>query len=104
MDGMKLVFALPLVALMAACNAEPEALQASAAPEAKQAATKAKSAVASTCLACHRGERSLVGEDADEVAAQIRAILDGDVMHAPLGLDDRSDEAIAALAAALTEG
>jgi cytochrome c553 len=99
MNGLKFVFTLPVLVLASACNSEPEALQASAA-----AGPAAKPAAASTCLACHQGERSLAGQDADEVAANIRAILDGEIMHAPLGLDDRSDEAIAAIAAALTEG
>lgn len=85
---------LPLFAA-AACNADTAEPLASAA---------ARPAPASTCLACHQGARSFAGQDAAAVAAKIRAILDGDVMHPPLGLDDRSDEAIAALAEALTEG
>lgn len=97
MKTLKLTILAPLLAAAAACNADTAELQVTAA-ETRSAAAD------TTCVACHRGERSFAGEDADELAARIRAILDGDVMHPPLGLEDTSEEAVAALAEALTAG
>ena len=56
---------------------------------------------AAACAGCHQGKRSLAGRDVDELAGAIRDIRDGEQKHPPLGLDDDSDEAIAALAAVL---
>lgn len=53
------------------------------------------------CAGCHQGKRSLAGRDVDELAGTIRRIRDGELKHPPLGLDDDSDEALAALAAEL---
>jgi cytochrome c553 len=54
------------------------------------------------CIACHRGKRSFEGRDSEELAGQIREILDDEIPHSPLELTDTSDEAIAELAEALT--
>lgn len=62
----------------------------------------ADSSVAASCTSCHSGNLSLAGEDAVEIAGLIREILDGDLAHPPLVMDDTSDEAIAELARQLT--
>lgn len=61
----------------------------------------AASDAAAACMKCHTGPRTLGGREAEALAEQIRLILDGEVRHPPLGLDDDSDEAILALAAEL---
>lgn len=60
------------------------------------------STIAASCAACHSGKRGFAGRDADEIAGLIREIMDGEFAHPPLGIDDTSDEAIAALARRLT--
>lgn len=56
---------------------------------------------AAACGACHQGKRSFSGQDAEVLAAQIRSILDGELKHPPLRLDDSSEAAIEELAAEL---
>lgn len=53
---------------------------------------------AAACRGCHQGGMSLAGRDVDALAEKIRSILDGERAHAPLRLEDSSDEAIAKLA------
>lgn len=57
---------------------------------------------AAACTSCHQGSRSFEGRDSDELAAGIRALLDGKLAHPPVSLDDTSDEALAELAKQLT--
>jgi len=55
-----------------------------------------------SCVACHQGERSFVGREADQLAEQIKAIRDATLRHPPLGLADSSDAAIEELAKELS--
>lgn len=62
----------------------------------------ADSSAAASCATCHSGQLGFAGHDATELAGLIREILDGELAHPPLGIDDTSDEAIAELARTLT--
>ncbi|ANO50400.1 hypothetical protein [Woeseia oceani] len=51
-----------------------------------------------SCANCHQGKLSFAGKDSQELAVRIHAVLNGEIRHPPLGLDDVSDAAIQQLA------
>ena len=78
---------LPLAAVLGGC----------------ESAVSAADDAAEACRGCHKDARSLAGRDAETLADHIRRIRDGELRHPPLRLDDDSDDAIDALAAALAD-